>query len=130
MKLLERLRSPDEPSVQKFSIYIPDKDKHRGPVENVDDWIDAAMRVLTDINGGSTRLPPAAGTWKDKQGQILLDSTTVVYSYVLDPDVFEERFDEIAAFVHEFGKGARQEAVMIELVEGHRAYFVDEDDYR
>ncbi|MEO6536624.1 MAG: hypothetical protein ABIT47_02935 [Candidatus Paceibacterota bacterium] len=95
----------------------------------MDDWVDGAVQVLTDINGGSTKLPAADGSWKDKDGKILIDRTVVVYSFIRDPDVFEQRFEEIAAFVHEFGKSANQESVMIELSDGHRAYFIDETDY-
>ncbi len=129
MRILERLLSSEEPSVQKFSIYLPDKDKNQAQIPDLDDWADGAVQVLTEINGGSTKLPAADGSWKDNRGNILIDNTVVVYSFIRDPDAFEQRFEEIVAFVHEFGKGANQESVMIELSDGHRAYFIDEDDY-
>jgi len=129
MDIIELMRSSEGPSVQKFSIYLPDKDKNQAPVRDLDAWISAAVRILTDINGGSTKLPTAEGSWKDKNGTTLIDNTVVVYSFIRNPDDFEGRFKEIVAFVHEFGRGANQESVMLEVTDGHRAYFIDENDY-
>jgi hypothetical protein len=91
--------------------------------------VDGAIHILAEINGGSTSLPASKSAWKAKDGKIVIDDTVVVYSFIRYPDDFEERFDEIAAFIHEFGKSARQESVLIELSDGHRAYFVDESEY-
>lgn len=129
MDILGRLRSKEEPSLQKFSIYIPNKRKDRRDIDQVEDWVDAAAHILTDINGGSTQQAVAKGAWKAKDGEIMLDEVVVVYSFIRYPDAFDARFSEIAAFLHHFGKECQQESVLVELTEGHRAYFVNEEDY-
>ena len=53
----------------------------------------------------------------------------VVYSLIRDPDAFEQRFDEIRAFMSDFGRRTNQESVMFEFSDGHSAYFLDESEY-
>lgn len=129
------LRASAAASVQKLSIYIPNKDKNNQVVHKSEDWIDAAVELLTDINGGSTRMPLARGTWLRRGGHVIKEDTTVVYSYIEDPDEFERRIKEITAFLHRFGKATNQDSVMVEFSGGDdgyfvsRAYYIHERDY-
>jgi hypothetical protein len=129
MDILGRLRSSEAPSLQKFSIYIPNKRKNREDIDDIGDWVDAAAHILTEINGGSTQQAVAKGSWKSHDGEIMLDDVVVVYSFIRYPDAFEGRFSEISSFLHHFGTECEQESVLVELTEGHRAYFLNEEDY-
>jgi hypothetical protein len=42
---------------QRFAVYIPNKDRDGAPVDQAP-WIDAALRLLTDIAGGASAMPP------------------------------------------------------------------------
>lgn len=129
MNILEQLGAVEEPSIQKFSIYLPNKDKDKTVVQNIGDWVTAAIHVMAHINEGCTSIPAASGAYKHRDGTIEENETVVVYSFIRDPNAFESRFHEIAAFVHRFGQETRQESVLVELSDGHRAYFVDEASY-
>lgn len=129
MELLKRLGMSEEPSVQSFSIYIPNLDRNRAPIENWGDWIDSAIHLLTRINGGSTSLPPCKSGYRRSDGEFEANDTVVVYSLIRDPDLFDEKFDEIHAFLSDFGKTTNQESVMFEFSDGHTAYFLDESEY-
>jgi hypothetical protein len=131
MDILAILRSDKQPSIQKFSIYVPDKDKYRQPIEpSHDAWVEAALHVLTDINGGCTLQPSSRGVWKTQDGEFLEDDVAIVYSFITDDEAFKARFHEISAFMHRFGIEAKQESVLVELTDGHRAYFLDETSYQ
>lgn len=129
MNLVEALRSSEATSVQKFSIYLPNRDKHNREIESIDIWIGAAVELLTEINGGSTKLPPANGAFKTEAGEIIREDTVVVYSFLRNPDAFERNLERVAAFLHRFGQVTEQESVMVEMTDGHRAYFVNEGNY-
>jgi hypothetical protein len=121
-------------TLQKFSLYLPDRDRDGAPVRSTEAWQAAAMTLFADVNGGATLLPPGDGIWNpDGGGEIVRESTRVVYSFIRDGDKFERDFDRLAVFIHSFGKHARQGEVMVEFageVPGRgfvsRAYFIEE----
>ncbi|MGA9581767.1 MAG: hypothetical protein WBR13_07350 [Allosphingosinicella sp.] len=121
-------------TLQKFSLYLPDRDRDGAPVASTEAWHAAAMTLFADVNGGATLLPPADGIWNpDDGGEIVRESTRVVYSFIRDGERFERDFDQLAVFIHSFGKHTRQGEVMVEFsgdVPGRgfvsRAYFVEE----
>ena len=45
---------------QRFAVYIPNKDRDGAPVDQAT-WIDATLRLLADIAGGATAMPPVTG---------------------------------------------------------------------
>ena len=129
MDFLLGLGVSEEPSVQSFSIYIPNLDRDRNPIAGWSDWVRGAIHLLTRINGGSTSLPPSQSGYRRSDGAFELNDTVVVYSLIRDPDAFEQRFDEIRAFMSDFGRRTNQESVMFEFSDGHSAYFLDESEY-
>ena len=135
MDLKQGLNASEAASVQQLRLYLPDRDKQNRPVSNIQDWIDAAVALFVEINGGCTALPPSDGAWRTDAGPVVSERTAVVYSYITDPDEFERQFDKIARFVHLFGKRTGPESVMVEFSGGEegkyisRAYFVNEKDY-
>jgi hypothetical protein len=134
LDLQEALGASRAAALQRFSLYIPDRDRDGAPVESSKAWHAAAMTLFADVNGGATLLPPADGIWNPEYGgEMVRESTRVVYSFIRDGEKFERDFDELAVFIHSFGKHAKQGEVMVEFsgdVPGRgfvsRAYFIDE----
>jgi hypothetical protein len=50
-------------SATMFSLYLPDSDRDGQPVPQLEQWIDVAMTLFADINGGATRLPFGFHPW-------------------------------------------------------------------
>lgn len=115
MDLVELLRAEPASRPQKFSIYIADRDGANNPIE-VGHWLDRAVRVMTRINGGCTRMPVAKGAWTNTEtGKVVLDDTVVIYSYLLEPEKFEQEFHYIAELLHDYGYETNQDSVMAEF---------------
>ena len=132
MDLKEALGAREAASSQKFSIYLPDRDSENNEVPGFEAWVDAALALMIDINGGATKLPPAVGVWRSQGGAETRENTSIVYSFIRDPDGFESGIGQIAAFLHKFGRETGQGEVMVEF-EGEqgdryvsRSYFIDE----
>lgn len=117
MDLAKRLGAADGVSrPQKFAIYLPDRDADNQPVESIGRWLDTAVKLMADINGGCTRLPAAKGAWlNEASGRKVVEDTVVIYSYLFRPEQFEERFDEIVEFLHRYGRDTNQDSVMAEF---------------
>jgi hypothetical protein len=119
---------------ERFTIYLPDRDRVGNPVEGIDAWVEAAMTLLTEINGGATQMAPTVGHWKSDTGETIKEQTILVYSYIADAEIFAERLSEIADFLHLFGKETNQGEVVAELVgespEGFKNRFYSIRDYR
>jgi hypothetical protein len=131
---LEKALGTGKPaSVQKISLYLPERDRDNAPVPDIEKWIEAAMWLLGEINRGATRLPVAQGYWQPTQSW---EQTHVVYSYIAEQRIFEANLDRLVRFIHSFGKHAKQSSVMVEFSgevgRGEarrfvaRAYFIDE----
>jgi hypothetical protein len=116
---------------------LPDRDRDGAPVRHLEAWIEMAMGVFTDVNGGATRLPLAHGMWKPQSGgKTVREATTVVYSFIRDRARFNANVGRLTTFIHSFGKHANQGEVMVEFSgevrrRGERsfvsrAYFIDE----
>lgn len=133
MDLTQILGASQAPNLQRFSLYLPDSDRDNAPVPRLEEWIEAAMLVFADVNGGTTRLPLAQGIWKPENcGATVREATTIVYSFIRDTDRFERGVERLAVFAHTFGKHANQGEVMVEFsgeVSGRgfvsRAYFIE-----
>lgn len=133
MDLEKALGAGKPATLQKFSLYLPDRDRAGAPVERFEEWQSAAMDLLADLNGGATLLPPAQGIWNPEAGEPVREATSVVYSFIRDGERFQAGLPRLAAFLHTFGKHANQGEVMVEFsgeVPGRgfvsRAYFIDD----
>ena len=130
------LEATEEVRTQRFTIYIPDRDRANQPIENIEDWIAACMGLLTRINGGCTRLPNASGEWLSDEGVTVKEQTALIYSFFGDASVFVGHLNKIRAFIHRFGKETNQGEVMVELfgedAEGlySRAYKIKRDAWQ
>lgn len=73
------------------------------------------MRLLTDIAGGATAMPPVTGAWRNPQtGQVVIEEPVVVYAYV-KPASFVARLPDLAAFVRRMGRNTNQGAIALEF---------------
>jgi hypothetical protein len=99
---------------QRFAVYIPNKDRNGVPADQAK-WIDAALRLLSEMSGGATAMPPVTGAWRNPQtGELIIEEPVVVYSYV-KPQQFAERLGELAAFVRQMGRETNQGAIALEF---------------
>ena len=77
--------------------------------------MDAALKLLSSINGGATAMPPVRGAWLNPEsGKLVIEEPVLVYSYI-DPDQFEARVSELVDLVHRMGRETRQGEMAIEF---------------
>ncbi len=104
---------------QRFAIYIPNtdrdnRDRNGAPVDRAT-WIDAALRLLTDIAGGATAMPPVTEARRNPQtGRVVIKEPVVVYAYV-SPAPFVARLPDLAAFVRHMGRETNQGTIALEF---------------
>jgi len=104
---------------QRFAIYIPNRDRDNrerdgAPVDQAT-WIDAALRVLTDIAGDATAMPPVTGARRNPQtGQVVIEEPVVGYAYVR-PAPFVARLPDLAAIVSRMGRETNQGTIALEF---------------
>ena len=99
---------------QRFAIYIPSQDKYGKPVEQKK-WIDKTLRLLSEICGGATAMPPIRGAWLNREsGSLVIEEPVLVYTFI-DPDAFAERLTEIVDLVQEIGRETGQGQMAIEF---------------
>lgn len=102
-------------SVQKITIYLPNKDKENAPLENLEVYIQVGMEILSRINSGVTRMPVAQGMWIGDGDKEVYEDTTVIFSYIRDVDAFINGIHEVSEFLHRFGQDTNQGEVMVEF---------------
>jgi hypothetical protein len=101
---------------QCVKLYLPHNDRVGNLIPDIEDWIEAAMAVLTDLNGGATKLENLQGMWRSEEsGKILTENTTLIYSFVFYPDQFAAKLGELVSFVRKFGRDTNQEEILVEF---------------
>ncbi|HTU10637.1 MAG TPA: hypothetical protein VMG08_07020 [Allosphingosinicella sp.] len=128
MGIFEELGASEAVATQKFSIYIPNKDRNHQILPDWSTWIDSAIYLLAEINGGSTSLPASKSAWKGEDDRMMSEEAVVVYSFIRHPDEFEKNLGTIKAFIRDFGIRADQESVLVELADCE-ACFINRDDF-
>jgi hypothetical protein len=101
-------------SEQCFSIYIPNKDRADQEIGNQRKWVLEAIRLLSEINGGATAMPPVEGAWIDDDDRLIWENPVVVYSF-LGPARFLENVPRIREFLHRLGRETNQGEIAFEL---------------
>jgi hypothetical protein len=101
-------------SKRSFSVYIPDKDKSGKPVPNQPQWIEEAIQLLCEINGGATAMPPVDGGWMNDDGVIIREKPVVVYSYIRAA-AFVAGLNRIREFLHRMGRETNQGEIAFEF---------------
>ena len=119
------LGASEELSVQQLAVYLPDKDRNGNAFDN-QVWIDEALRSFSKVGGGASAIRDLAGAWLNPEtGELIVENTTLVYTYVL-PEKFVMEIAEIRAFLHEFGSATDQGEVMVHF--GGVTYRITEFD--
>ena len=108
------LGATGQTSVQRLTLYLPNKDKHGQVLADHQRWVDEARGLLTLIGGGATALPAAEGSWLDENGTTLWEETKTIYCFIL-PDRFRARLTELRSFLHRFGRQTNQGEVVVEF---------------
>jgi len=104
----------DETSAQCFSIYIPNKDREGNEIGDQRKWVLQAMRLLSEIDGGATAMPPVEGGWLNDESEIVWENPVVVYSFIR-PEEFAASLPRIREFVHRMGRETNQGEVAVEF---------------
>lgn len=108
------LGATEEPSAQRLTLYIPDKNRDGGMITDHEGWVKKAQAILTGIGNGATAFPTVDGTWRRPDGSDLWEHTRIIYTYV-DPDRLLATLPQLRAFLHSFGRETNQGKVVFEF---------------
>jgi hypothetical protein len=114
LDLGKALAATDEPSGQRLTLYIPNKDKKGNAILNHADWCKDAQELLTAIGDGATAFPPVDGTWRKPDGSDLWEQTKIIYTYI-DPEKLVANVQRLREFLHRFGRETNQGRVVFEF---------------
>jgi hypothetical protein len=101
-------------STQCFTVYVPNKDRNGQEIGNQRKWVLEAIRLLSEINGGATAMPPVEGGWLNDQGEIIWENPVLVYSFIRS-DQFLSSLPRLREFLHRMGRETNQGEVAFEF---------------
>jgi hypothetical protein len=101
-------------STQCFTVYVPNKDRDGKEIGNQRKWVLEAIRLLSEMNGGATAMPPVEGGWLSDQGEIIWENPVIVYSFIR-PDQFLSSFPRVREFLHRMGRETNQGEIAFEF---------------
>lgn len=116
----------------RITFYFPNKDKSKKIIDNVEDYVENMMDILTETNRGVTRLPINKGKWKDDlTGVHVEEDTIILYSDIDNIEEFSRNLHKIRGLLHKFGVETRQDAVKFDFqgYENPNGYMVFESYY-
>ena len=91
----------------RFSVYVPNQDRDGNAVEQAF-WIDRCLRLLSEISGGATAMPPLRGAWLNPTTDALVvEEPVIVYSFI-KPEEFARRIRDVVDLVNEIGRATNQ----------------------
>jgi hypothetical protein len=115
MDLSEQLGAKAGTSVQSLTIYIPNKDRHGNEIGEQRKWVLEGARLLAEIGGGVTILPPVEGGWLDEtKGEIVWENPILIYTFII-PSKFKAKMIELRRFLHALGSQTHQGEVAFEF---------------
>ncbi|MFO0966868.1 MAG: hypothetical protein U0793_14945 [Gemmataceae bacterium] len=114
LDLGKALGATDEPSAQRLTVYIPNKDRDGAALADHATWCNEAQELLTAIGDGATAFPPVEGTWRRPDGTDLWEQTKIIYTYI-DPEKMIANIPRLREFLHRFGRETKQGRVVIEF---------------
>jgi hypothetical protein len=101
-------------SSQRFTIYLPSRDRNGKEIDNPRKWVLEAAKLLSEINGGATVMPSVEGGWLNDEGELVWESATLVYSFIR-PTQFEEGLPRLREFLARLGRDTNQGEVVFEF---------------
>lgn len=101
-------------ATQRFTIYVPNRDQDGEEIGNQRRWVLEALRLMTELNGGATSMPPVEGVWQADDGRLVWEHPVLVYSYVRY-DVFVANLPRVREFLHRMGRETNQGEVAVEF---------------
>jgi hypothetical protein len=101
-------------STQCFSIYVPNKDKNGTEIGNQRKWVLEAIRLLSELNGGATAMPPVEGAWLNGEDHLIWEHPVVVYSFIRAEEFFAS-LPRVREFLHRMGRETNQGEVAVEF---------------
>jgi hypothetical protein len=101
-------------SSQCFSVYIPNKDRKGEEIGTQRKWVLEAIRLLSEINGGATAMPPVEGGWLSDENEIVWEDPVVVYAFIR-PDEFIANLPRIRELLHRMGRETNQGEIAFEF---------------
>jgi hypothetical protein len=111
----EFLGSEPEPNGTLSVLFIPSKDREGNDLADQQMWASAAGRLLSELFGGATQMPPAKGMWLNEEtGQIITEEIILVHCYARSSHVNDEaRVRQLAEFLHRMGRETNQGEVVV-----------------
>lgn len=106
---MQPLLSP--PDTRRFTIYLPERDRHGKPVPNMTDWLEKAMRLFCRECGGATYIQ-AHGMW-DTGDRIIFERVNLIHTAVKF-EKFWPKANLFREFALDFGRKTNQHSVLIE----------------
>jgi len=123
--LAAALGAQENYSAQCFTIYVPNKDRDGAEIGNQRKWVLEALRLLTELNGGATAMPPTEGVWGNERGELVWEHPVVVYSFIR-PGAFRAHLPRVREFLHRMGRETNPGEVAFEFED--RFYLIRDYD--
>ena len=79
--------------------------------------MDEALKLLGDLLGGATALPPGRGVWRDpdRDGILVFEEPVVIHCWISWDDLTEESLYCLGKFLRRLGRETRQGAIGLVL---------------
>jgi len=103
-------------STQCFTVYVPNKDRFGKEFGNQRKWVLEAIRLLSELNGGASAMPPVEGGWMDDEDEIVWENPVVVYSFIRT-ESFLANLPRIREFLHRMGRETEQGEIAFEFAD-------------
>jgi hypothetical protein len=114
VNLADALGADGGVATQCFTVYVPNKDKNDQEIGTQRRWVLDAIRLLSEVNGGTTAIPVEGG-WLSDEGKIILEDPVIVYSFITQPERFLNHLPRRRAFLHRMGRETNQGEVAFEF---------------
>lgn len=110
----DRLLGATRPlGTEEITLFVPERDV-QGRAIGQAAWVKAFLDLFGRLFGGATALPRGRGVWRDDRrgGRLVFERTVMVMSFASRDD-FDRGSPLLRAFLHHFGRQARQGEVGI-----------------